>query len=731
MNYYPLGALVSFILFGMGLFAVIRGAENYYENKASKSGFQMLLVCLSVFFWDFGYAWMGLCYDSDFAYFPRAAALLAVYLYVFFIMKYVSIITNYSTKKLNIFSIIFVLLTVFSWPRIIGKNAVEFASTPWGYWFYSKMSIGRMVQFLCIILGITQYIVIVRRGIKNAETKREKYVLRQYYLFVPILFTGYTFDVLLPILFKIPAVPGSAIAAFIAAMLLLNTARINKLLGVTKDNVSKNVFDDVKVPVIITDNKDRIVLCNEYTYEFLGFSEEEIKNHKLAEFLESGEDKTMIVKGQEKECVLENTEIIDQFGERLYIIHFVSDVTEERKSYRLMQESKEEAEEANRAKSDFLANMSHEIRTPMSAIIGMSQIITERNDISDSVKSQANEIKIAGTNLLAIINDILDVSKIESGKFELVPDDFDIAVLIHEISSIIDARLAHSDVGFVVDVDPTIPRELVGDVGRIRQILMNILGNAIKFTKTGHIAFKVTWNKFIDAPDIMIDVSDTGMGIKPEDLDNIFGKYYQADIRKNRNIQGTGLGLAISRNLAILMGGMITVDSVYGEGSTFHIVLCLEIANKYKEIGDETAKQLREKTFVMPIKEEIIAKDKSNMKVLVVDDSKVNLLVATGLMKKYNMTVDTALSGKESIEKVKETDYDIVFMDHMMPEMDGVEAMKNIRELGDKYEKLPIVALTANAINDSKTQLLGEGFDDFLAKPISLVELDRVINQWG
>ena len=396
-----------------------------------------------------------------------------------------------------------------------------------------------------------------------------------------------------------------------------------------------------------------------------------------------------------------------------------------------MQKSKDEAEKANRAKSDFLANMSHEIRTPMNAIIGMSQIILDNNDISESVATQVNEIKIAGTNLLGIINDILDMSKIEAGRIELIKDDYELPILIHEISSVISARLIQSNISFVLDVDQTLPRFLIGDVGRIRQILMNVLGNAIKYTNEGSITLKVGWNHYEDAPDITFDVSDTGIGIKPEDIDMIFGKYNQADKKKNKKIQGTGLGLAISRNLAILMGGMITVDSEYGKGSTFHIVICQDNSKGYIPIGEKTAKELQSKTFVIPIKNEVTITEKPDMKVLVVDDSKVNILVATGLLKRYKMHIDTALSGMEAIEMVKENDYDIVFMDHMMPEMDGVETMLKIRELGVKYVDLPIVALTANAIRESRDALISQGFQDFLAKPINLRELDRVINQWG
>ena len=731
MNFYAHSAMIAFILFGMGMIALVLGTQNYIQNRKSKSDLQMFLACICVFFWDAGYAWMSLCFESDFAYIPRAVALLAVYLYVIFILGYVAVITGYSEKKLVLLLVPYVILAIISWPQIIRKDAVYFVPTVWGYWYHSKMTVARLIQFACVIYGIVLYCIILRYGRKSARIERERLVVKRFGLFVPILFVGYTFDTLIPSVFHMPAVPGSGVSAFIAAMILFHIARINRVLGVSKENVSKYVFDDVKIPVIVTNNEDRIVICNNYTFEFLGFSGERVITHKVSEFFSEVEEDVMQVIGSDRECILESTDIIDKFGDKIYTIFFVRDVTEERNSYRLMQQSMKDAEEANKAKSEFLANMSHEIRTPMNAIIGMSQIIVDNKSVSDEVLSQANEIKIASTNLLGIINDILDMSKIEAGKFELVNDDYDLAVLIHEISSVITVRLRQSDVNFVLDIDETLPRMLYGDVVRIRQILMNVLGNAIKFTKTGSIALKVTWNKYEQAPDILFDITDTGIGIKPEDKDKIFGKYDQVDQKKNRNIQGTGLGLAISRNLAIIMGGMITVDSVYGEGSTFHIVINQDVSKNSEAMGSEVVTQLQEKTFVIPIKEEIVATQKTDTKVLVVDDSRVNLLVATGLMKKYEMQIDTAMSGREAIKKVKANDYDIVFMDHMMPEMDGVEAMHAIRDLGEKYRKLTIIALTANALSESKELLLNEGFEDFLAKPINVVELDRIINTYG
>ena len=543
MNYYWLSSLIALMLASMGTIALVYGAKTYIQNRESKTDAQMLLVCICVFGWDFGYAWMSLCHNSDFAYIPRAIALLAIYFYMVFIIGYVASIVNYPTKKQLYFLLPLSILGTISWTQIIRKGVVTFVETPWGYWYYSKMSYARMLQVICVLIGLIDYYYILYVGFKKAKSKREKYVLKKFGLFGPILLTGYTFDTLIPTVFNIPAIPGSGIAAFIASMILFYVATINRLQGLSVENVSQYVFSDVRVPVIITDVDNKVVMCNSFTHEFLNVDKVDIIGKDISQYLEASEDDSYFVKSSNakagkgslkirKECVTESTDIIDKFGEKLYTIYFLRDITEERKAFKLMQKSKDEAEKANRAKSDFLANMSHEIRTPMNAIIGMSQIILDNNDISESVATQVNEIKIAGTNLLGIINDILDMSKIEAGRIELIKDDYELPILIHEISSVISARLIQSNISFVLDVDQTLPRFLIGDVGRIRQILMNVLGNAIKYTNEGSITLKVGWNHYEDAPDITFDVSDTGIGIKPEDIDMIFGKYNQADKRK-------------------------------------------------------------------------------------------------------------------------------------------------------------------------------------------------------
>ena len=499
-----------------------------------------------------------------------------------------------------------------------------------------------------------------------------------------------------------------------------------------------------------------------------------------------------------------------------------------------MKQSQHQAEAASKAKSDFLSKMSHEIRTPMNAIIGMAELILREN-LTSSVREQAVTIKQSGDHLLSIINDILDLSKVESGKLELVKSDYLFHSTIQDVISIIKMRMSNPEVRFSAYMQADIPNSLHGDEVRVRQVLLNILVNALKYTKKGHFSFDITGErKSADVYVLTMKIKDTGIGIKPDDLKLLFSEFAQFDLEKNRNVEGTGLGLAISNNLIKLMEGTIEVNSVYGEGSEFIITLpqgytetesetprfsdktvllycrtalCNDsitralddldtkyhVANSKDELNDKLAEDGWDFVFAEAdmayTADKIIKKHKRtakivmltdsydafykardnqdfsllvmpayfisivnvlsgrdgdyffdgqsveqfvapSAKVLIVDDIETNLKVAQGLLKPYGMTIDTCLSGKSAIEAVLAKEYDMVLMDHMMPEMDGIEATKIIRSLGGSHANLPIVALTANAIVGAREMFLQNGFDDFLSKPIEVNKLNNILAKW-
>ncbi|MFP3090349.1 ATP-binding protein [Treponema sp. TIM-1] len=401
------------------------------------------------------------------------------------------------------------------------------------------------------------------------------------------------------------------------------------------------------------------------------------------------------------------------------------------------------AKSASEAKSHFLANMSHEMRTPLNAIIGFSEMELGKGQeretqtrCSDETRESLEKIYNSGITLLGLINDILDISKIESGKFELVPVNYDMPSLLNDTVAFNIVRIGSRPIVFKLDIDENLPARLFGDELRIKQILNNLLSNAFKYTKEGTVMLRIRCERDRAGVWMTAAVSDTGMGIREENLDQLFGEYNQVDTQSNRHIEGTGLGLAITKRMVEMMNGSISVESEYGKGSTFTVRLLQGFAGE-AVIGKAIAENLTQFRYTMVRRNrnrQLVRSFIPYAKVLVVDDVAVNLDLARGIMKPYGMTVDCVTGGQAAVDLIRkgEPRYDAVFMDHMMPGMDGIEAVRIIRnEIDSDYARtIPIIALTANAIIGNDELFLNNGFQDFLTKPIDIMKMDESINRW-
>jgi len=449
-------------------------------------------------------------------------------------------------------------------------------------------------------------------------------------------------------------------------------------------------------------------------------------------------------------------------GNDYFIAAYARDLREQKQmmeeTQRLQTELKaalKEAQEASRAKTDFLANMSHEMRTPLNAIVGLSELILNAGEppqqaaiepqarqqpIPDEIEDKLGKIHSSGMTLLNIVNDILDISKIESGKFELHPIKYDTASLINDIVSQNIVRIGEKPIQFILTVDDNIPEQLFGDDLRIRQIFSNILTNAFKYTNIGTVEWKVMFEREGDNIELISDIKDTGMGIRSKDIDKLFEDYSQVDAQANRKVESTGLGLSITKRLVGMMDGTISVKSIYGIGSVFSIRLRQRIISDHP-IGKITAWNLLNARYADNKRIQNAKLVKINLSyacVLVVDDMQTNLDVAKGMLKSYGLRVDCASSGRQAIDMIRacsdkeDKRYDAVFMDHMMPDMDGIETVRIIREeLGTDYARnVPVIALTANAIAGNESMFLKHGFQAFISKPIDTLRLDSILRKW-
>lgn len=491
-------------------------------------------------------------------------------------------------------------------------------------------------------------------------------------------------------------------------------------------NAKNYIIDNLKEAVIVTDADHRFLFLNSMADKIItsinkeqGYSTDD----KIYAFIQGSQD---FFDWKDRHYQVEETVLKDNELIQGYMMTIV-DVTKIIEQNHLMKRLVLQTEDANRAKTNFVSNMSHEIRTPMNSIVGITEILL-RSRHSPKEQEYLLNIQSSGRVLLTIINDVLDCSKMEAGKMQLFDEPYDTCSLFHDLRISMENRIGHSGLELIYDIDQDIPCKLKGDMGRIRQVIINLVNNAIKYTEKGSVRFSVhVRQKNTDKVMLYYEVADTGIGIRKEDQKILFDAFQRVEMDRNRYVEGTGLGLTISQNLVNMMGGVIEVESEYGKGSRFFFTIEQTIidptpvsAVNYNGQKDNVTEKEAECLFIAP-----------EAHILLVDDNELNLVVAKELLKPLRMQIDTAENGLQAVKMVRGSQYDLVLMDHMMPVMDGIEAAKAIRALPeDKYQKLPIIALTANAMVDARKEFLNAGMNGFVAKPIDSARICNQLKLW-
>ena len=699
------------------------------EKNAGALRYYMLVMGFFGALWSGGYGIMGFAETGEVAAVFRAVGLVGVAGFMMTEALMIAYMVELPKWLFRAYAMIFGIFAVVDLYFFI-PDQHTFVRLNGRMCYYSTNSFGRMVHNIFLAFVVVTMIAMAILWVHKEKPKRQSYYVRAAILANFAILFSIIPDTILPMLGK-PSFPSSAYGMFLTYMITWFWATRFNAFSITVGNLSQYIYESANTAILIFDEYFRLVLANPYGQELLGIKK--IENQKLMQLFqgtdaESGRIEDGILR--DNKCVAElvsvhgaiscslNFSLARDFHDDPYcIVCFVYDLTKEKNML-------EEVVRANEAKSQFLANMSHEIRTPINGILGMdSVLLKECHD--ENLREYAKNIQSAGQSLLSIINDILDISKIESGKMEILTIRYQLFSVLNDCYNLTKIKLQNKPVSFIMQINEKLPSWLYGDEVRIRQIINNFLSNAVKYTKEGNITFELDFEEKTDEQILLvITVRDTGIGIKEEDLGKLFESFTRIEEKRNRNIEGTGLGLNLTKNLVNLMGGEVFAESTYGKGSCFTAKIPQKIADA-KPMGDFGKRYQQYLSTSDDDKLSFLAPD---AKILVVDDVTMNLKVVEGLLKATKIQIDTAVSGSECLECVKTTPYQMIFLDHMMPEMDGLETLEHMKNLADNPNaQTPVIMLTANAIVGAKEEYIEAGFTDYLTKPIRETELLEMI----
>lgn len=714
------------ICIGVGIFYF------FINNTKNKGRICILLLGIGGGIWALGSALYGNCTDDRLAQDFFCMTIVGFNLYVIAIVIYVACLTGVKIKGYGLMvglgiltslvdGVSFGSMRIRHFYRVNGRTCftTEFHGSVFYHWMYI------MLCFLCCI-----YIVLYwsKKIMRKSQRKYVAYII----LGNTIMLLSAIPDTVLPF-YGIKSYPSSVYGVTVSFLMTVFFSIRYDTFGISKLTVSDYLFNQIDYGVMVYDYQRTHILHNTNAEVLFGADVEqpfeelvtcECNKEEFAEQLYQGKLEHCKVKCLQGNQILSVTSsmVCDEYGEMQNTIVTLVDITYE-------EELLERLRVSDRAKTDFLTNMSHEIRTPINGIMGMNSILLRQSDTlpREKIAEYAGNMQRASRTLLAIVNDILDISKIESGKMELLCEGYELASLINDCYTIVASNCKKKNLDLYMEIDENLPSILYGDDVRIRQIVNNFLSNAVKYTKRGHVILKISYSR-IDEENInlRIDVKDSGIGIQKKDMENLFQNFTRLEEHKNRNIEGTGLGLSLTKRLVDMMHGEVQVESQYGEGSTFTAIIPQKVICE-DGIGD--MKQIFE-NYELSVGAMMPVPQFAGAHILVVDDMEMNRIVAKEMLLQTGAIVDVAGSGEEGLTLMKEQHYDLIFMDQMMPDMDGIATFEEMKRMNHQNKTTPVIAMTANAVKGAKEMYLQHGFADYISKPIFEEKMWKILERF-
>jgi len=726
-------------MFSFAIITLVIGIREWFRKTTEyRTKLYFIAIQVSSSIWSAGFGLLIVQSNPDTAAVLRSIGMIGMFSFLIF-TTFLLVSWAEPGKKITLYIDSFVLLAIPLYPFTVSSAAISFFTTRFGMSYELIPGFWNILYTLYTIVVAINMLVIIFNMIHKPR-KRERIMGYGILLCEITIVLGMVTDTILPQL-NYAAFPGSSIAQFLGALMCYWIYLIYLHTQITLENMSHFIYYSVNEPVLIYNEQQELKIVSSSAAQFFGESVKENSQIPLHEIFEISETLLNTEEDHlslEAKCLCNNSycklwidRIRDYYSDTLGFIIIVNDMTERLAAMEAMEEARRRADEANEAKSRFLANMSHEIRTPINAMLGMDEMIL-RESCTEDIKYYAQNIQNAGKTLLAIVNDILDLSKIESGMMDIVDNQYQLKDILTELTTDIMIRAKKKDLSLLTEFDPNMPSVLYGDEVRIRQIILNLLTNAVKYTESGKILFHVSWTELSDE-EMMLDifVKDTGIGIREENIKLLFDSFQRVEEKSVHKIEGTGLGLSIVKRLIELMHGSIHIKSLYGVGSIFTVHIPQKIIDR-EPLGDlQKSKNFLDRTNETPDNQYHASFEAPDAKLLVVDDYKLNLQVIQGLLKKTQVQLTLLQNPKTCLQKIQQERFDIIFLDHMMPEMDGITALHQMQEMPENINHdTPVIILTANAIIGAREMYLKEGFTDYLSKPIDSRLLEKIIIQY-